>query len=81
MGAASRPAGSSRCEPDGTFDAAAVRAALGTEPTPRLLAITGASNITGWLPPSEAIISDAHARGIPVLVDAAQLAPHRPLPS
>ena len=68
------------CEPDGTFDAAAVRAALGTEPKPRLLAITGASNITGWLPPLEAIISDAHARGIPVLVDAAQLAPHRPLP-
>ena len=47
---------------------------------PRLLAITGASNVTGWLPPIDAIIEAAHQRGIPVLLDAAQLAPHRPLP-
>ena len=48
---------------------------------PALLAITGASNVTGWLPPLDAIIEEAHARGVRVLVDAAQLAPHRPLPA
>jgi selenocysteine lyase/cysteine desulfurase len=36
--------------------------------------------VTGWLPPLPDIIAAAHHRGIPVLVDAAQLAPHRPLP-
>ena len=48
---------------------------------PALLALTGASNVTGWLPPVEEICAEAHARGIPVLLDAAQLAPHRPLPA
>lgn len=69
------------CGADGTFDAAAVRGALDAQPPPKLLAITGASNITGWLPPLAEIIRDAHERDIPVLVDAAQLAPHRPLPA
>ena len=50
------------------------------QPVPRLLAVTGASNITGWLPPLAEIVAAAHQRGIPVMVDAAQLAPHRPLP-
>ena len=50
-------------------------------PRPALLAVTGASNVTGWLPPVEEICAAAHARGVPVLLDAAQLAPHRPLPS
>ena len=43
--------------------------------------MTGASNVTWWVPPIDAIIDAAHARGVPVLVDGAQLAPHRPLPS
>jgi selenocysteine lyase/cysteine desulfurase len=47
---------------------------------PALLTLTGASNVTGWLPPVEEICAEAHARGIPVLLDAAQLAPHRRLP-
>ena len=42
--------------------------------------MTGASNVTGWLPPLDAILAAAHERDIPVVVDAAQLAPHRPLP-
>ena len=50
------------------------------EATP-LLAITGASNITGWMPPLPQIIDAAHRRGVPVLADGAQLAPHRPLPA
>jgi selenocysteine lyase/cysteine desulfurase len=68
------------CEADGTFGVQAVIAALDARPRPRLLAITGASNVTGWLPPLDAIIACAHEREIPVAVDAAQLAPHRPLP-
>ncbi len=69
------------CGQDGTFRADDVTAALDQRPSARLLAITGASNITGWMPPLAAIIAAAHDRGIPVAVDAAQLAPHRPLPA
>jgi len=68
------------CDASGTFDVDAVSAVLDVGPRPRLLALTGASNVTGWVPPIDAIIEAAHDRGIPVLVDAAQLAAHRPLP-
>jgi selenocysteine lyase/cysteine desulfurase len=37
--------------------------------------------VTGWLPPLDAIIAAAHDRSVPVMVDAAQLAPHRALPA
>jgi selenocysteine lyase/cysteine desulfurase len=67
------------CRSDGTFTAGDVEAAL-DESAPRLLTVTGASNITGWLPPIDEIVSLAHDRGVRVAVDAAQLAPHRPLP-
>ncbi|MEY2461457.1 MAG: hypothetical protein QOG30_3287 [Acidimicrobiaceae bacterium] len=69
------------CTPDGTFTTDDVITALTTTPRPKLLAITGASNVTGWLPPLATIIPAAHDAGVPVLVDAAQLAPHRALPS
>jgi selenocysteine lyase/cysteine desulfurase len=69
------------CGPDGTFAPEAVVAALDDGPQPRLLAITGASNVTGWIPDLDTIIPAAHERGVPVLVDAAQLAPHRPMPT
>jgi selenocysteine lyase/cysteine desulfurase len=69
------------CGSDGTFTVSDVEAALDASPTPRLLSVTGASNITGWMPPIEEIIEAAHSRGIQVVVDGAQLAPHRPLPS
>ncbi len=70
------------CSSDGTFDVGSVTSALDAETErPALLAITGASNVTGWMPPLDAIIDEAHARGVRVLVDAAQLAPHRPLPA
>ena len=69
------------CGVDGTFTVEDVVAALDATPRPRLLAISGASNVTGWLPPLDAIIEAAHEREIPVLIDAAQLAPHLPLPS
>lgn len=75
------------CGPDGTFTSDDVTAALDGGPgpgatavRPRLLALSGASNVTGWSPPLAVIIEAAHERGVPVLVDAAQLAPHAPLP-
>jgi len=64
---------------DGTFTVEDVTAALDAKPTPRVLAITGASNVTGWLPPLADIAAAAQARGVMVVVDGAQLAPHRPV--
>jgi selenocysteine lyase/cysteine desulfurase len=70
------------CGTDGTFATEDVIAALDAGPRkPALLAVTGASNVSGWLPPIAEIIAAAHERGVPVLVDAAQVAPHRPLPA
>jgi selenocysteine lyase/cysteine desulfurase len=69
------------CSRDGTFDLDDVVAALDATPRPKLLAITGASNVTGWLPPIDDIVQAAHVREIPVFLDAAQLAPHRRLPA
>ena len=68
------------CGTAGTFDTADVVRVLDDGRRPALLALTGASNVTGWLPPVEEICAEAHAAGVPVLLDAAQLAPHRPLP-
>jgi selenocysteine lyase/cysteine desulfurase len=69
------------CDRAGTFTVDAVTEVLDQGPAPRLLAITGATNVTGWLPPIDEIIDAAHARGVLVAVDAAQLAPHRPMPA
>jgi selenocysteine lyase/cysteine desulfurase len=51
-------------------------AALAATPT-ALVAVTGASNVTGELLPIERIARIAHRHGARVAVDAAQLAPHR----
>lgn len=45
----------------------------------RLVAITGASNVTGYLNDLDFFAREAHRAGAAILVDAAQLAPHRPL--
>jgi cysteine desulfurase/selenocysteine lyase len=42
-----------------------------------LVAITGASNVTGYLNPIQSLARKAHAAGAQILVDCAQLAPHR----
>src|SRR5258706_4706951 len=68
------------CDASGTFSVDDVVEVLDSGPAPRLLAITGATNVTGWIPPIEEIVDAAHTRNVEVLVDAAQLAPHRPLP-
>jgi selenocysteine lyase/cysteine desulfurase len=53
-----------------------IEAALAAKPA-ALLAITGASNVTGELLPVERLATLAHAHGARLFVDAAQLAPHR----
>jgi selenocysteine lyase/cysteine desulfurase len=42
-----------------------------------LVAITGASNVTGFINPIHRLAEKAHAVGAQILVDCAQLAPHR----
>ena len=42
-----------------------------------LVAITGASNVTGFINPIRRLARKAHAAGAHILVDCAQLAPHR----
>lgn len=44
-----------------------------------LLAITGASNVTGEVLPIAELATLAHRHGARIVVDAAQLAPHRPI--
>jgi selenocysteine lyase/cysteine desulfurase len=44
-----------------------------------LLAVTGASNVTGECPPLAALAELAHRHGARLAVDGAQLAPHRPV--
>jgi selenocysteine lyase/cysteine desulfurase len=61
----------------GTFDVAAVIAALDERPAPRVLAVSGGSNVTGWLPDVAALAAAARDRGVLVVVDGAQLVPHR----
>ncbi|KPL08817.1 hypothetical protein AMJ85_07795, partial [candidate division BRC1 bacterium SM23_51] len=45
----------------------------------RVVAVTGASNVTGFLPPLRRVARLAHEHGALLLVDAAQLAAHRPI--
>ncbi|MFQ5435691.1 MAG: aminotransferase class V-fold PLP-dependent enzyme [Anaerolineae bacterium] len=42
-----------------------------------IVAVTGASNVSGFLQPIHRLARKAHAAGARILVDAAQLAPHR----
>nr|WP_206068572.1 aminotransferase class V-fold PLP-dependent enzyme [Nonomuraea sp. FMUSA5-5] len=64
------------------FPGAAVRAAdeaLAAIDGPKLLVVTAASNVTGELWPIAALAHIAHRHGARILVDAAQLVPHRKL--
>ncbi len=45
----------------------------------KIVAITGMSNVTGYMPPLDRIISLAHQYGARVLIDGAQLASHHPV--
>ena len=45
----------------------------------RLVSVTAVSNVLGTVNPVKELISIAHAHDVPVLIDAAQAAPHMPL--
>ena len=71
--------GRHRCVLAGTTQRATLvglRAELAARPA-ALVALTGASNVTGEILPIDDIVEIAHAGGARVVVDAAQLAPHR----
>ncbi|MCR5158409.1 MAG: cysteine desulfurase [Prevotella sp.] len=48
-------------------------------PRTRLLSMAHVSNVLGTVNPVQQLVAKAHEHGIPVLVDAAQSAPHLPL--
>jgi cysteine desulfurase / selenocysteine lyase len=65
---------------DGRVDEADLRAKLAEHRgRAALLAVTGASNVTGFINPVHAYARWAHEAGAKIFVDAAQLAPHRPI--
>ena len=45
----------------------------------KLLAVSGASNVTGYTPPIYSLAELAHQYGAKILIDGAQLVPHRPV--
>ena len=66
--------------PDGAIDLDQMEAALRRYAGRiDLVAVSGASNVTGLVPPIHELATWAHAAGAPILVDGAQLAPHRPI--
>ncbi len=67
--------------PTGAADAAAslAGALAGTTPGRTLVVLAGASNVTGELWPVRRLAALARAHGARVALDAAQLAPHRPV--
>lgn len=62
--------------PDGTLDLSHLEDMLDGV---ALLAVTQMSNVFGTINPVAEIVARAHARGVPVLVDAAQSVPHIPV--
>ena len=59
---------------DGSLDAAAVEAAIGSRT--KLVAVTHMSNVLGTVTPLKEIVVRAHAKGVPVLADGCQSAVH-----
>lgn len=67
-----------RVRDDGTLDLDHLDLLLAAHRV-KLVAVTGASNVTGIMPPIHAIAARAHAHGARILVDAAQLLAHHPI--
>ncbi len=63
--------------PEGALDMDALPGLLAQEP--KLVAVSGMSNVTGFQPDVAEIARQAHAAGALVLVDGAQLVPHAPV--
>ncbi len=65
---------------EGRLDLAALKSAIGeSRGSLKLVAITGASNVTGYCNPIHDIAAWTHQAGAKIFVDAAQLAPHKPI--
>jgi len=62
---------------NGDLDLAAYAAALG--PKTRFVAVVHVSNALGTVNPVQRLVQEAHAKGIPILVDGAQAVPHMPV--
>ncbi|MCA9754063.1 MAG: aminotransferase class V-fold PLP-dependent enzyme, partial [Gemmatimonadetes bacterium] len=60
---------------DGALDMEDLKAKLDAQPV-KLVAVTAASNVTGWMPPIHEIARLAHAKGAKILVDGAQILAH-----
>ncbi len=61
--------------PDGALDMDDLAAKLDAHPV-KLVTVTGASNVTGWITDVHRIARMAHAKGARICVDAAQLLAH-----
>src|SRR5690606_33782363 len=61
----------------GELDVTALESMIG--PKTRLVAVSWVSNSLGTINPVRRIVEIAHAKGIPVLLDGAQAAPHIPI--
>ena len=61
---------------DGSFTEDAVEQTIG--PRTRIVAVSAMSNVTGYMPPVNAIVERAHAMGARVLLDGAQYVSHHP---
>ena len=59
---------------DGSLDMEAFRALIG--PRTRLVAISHMSNVLGTINPAQEIVAEAHAAGVPVLLDGCQAIVH-----
>jgi len=66
-----------QASPEGELDPADVKAAI--RPDTSLIVMTHASNVIGTITPIEEVVSIAHERGIPVVLDAAQSAGALPI--
>lgn len=67
-------------KPDGSLDLDDYRAKLAQyRDRLDLVAVTGAANVSGWINDVHLLARLAHEAGARIVVDAAQLAPHRPI--
>jgi len=62
--------------PDGSLDMSDLAAKLDAHSV-KLVAVTAASNVTGWMPKIHEIARLAHAKGAMICVDGAQILAHR----
>jgi len=69
-----------RTDDDGVVDEDDVARQLRAAPAgPKLVAVAGAYNVTGYSPPIHRLAALAHECGAEILIDGAQLVPHRPV--